>query len=160
MGVGGDGVVGVSSLQTILKYQPVEFEIILEKYRFPKRKVAAKTDLKAVENKFNLQFPDDYCSYLLNYCGFETSIGGQYVELWDIDDLIKNNERIFLQDYLPEAFGIGSNAGGELIAFGNIGNGDFDIILTPFIGMDSPVDIGGSFTDFLMRLDNGRGWFD
>lgn len=138
----------------------MQFEIILEKYQFPKRVTPAKIFLNQVENKFNVHFPDDYGTYLLNYFGFETSIGREYVELWDIEQVILNNERIFLQEYLPGAFGIGSNAGGELIAFGNIGNGDFNIILTPFIGMDSPIDIGSSFTDFLVRLDNGRRWFD
>ena len=138
----------------------MEFEIILEKYQFPKRVTSAKTLLNEVENKFNVHFPDDYGTYLLNYFGFETSIGQEYVELWDIEQVILNNKRISLQDYLPGAFGIGSNASGELIAFWNIGNGDFNIILTPLIGMDSPIDIGKSFTDFRVRLDNGLSWFD
>jgi hypothetical protein len=81
----------------------VEFEIILEKYQFPKRVIPAKTFLNQVETKFDVHFPDDYGTYLLNYCGFETSIGLKYVELWDIEQVVLNNELIFLKEYLPGA---------------------------------------------------------
>ena len=65
-----------------------------------------------------------------------------------------------IQKYLPTTIGIGSNGGGEMIAFDHGAPRPFTVVLVPFIGMDVGIEIGISFTDFLERLDSGREWFD
>lgn len=51
--------------------------------------------------------------------------------------------------------------GGELIALELCDNGEYRIVLTPFVDLDKTyhIEIGSSFTDFLIRMDSGKEWF-
>lgn len=132
---------------------------LFDKYAFPKREEPAETTLRQVEGRFRTSFPADYRAFASWYRGFENSMGVHYVQLWRIEALIEQNEGYDIQHYLPAVIGIGSNGGGELIAFDTSQPDAFRIILTPFLGLEDPIEIGMSFTDFLTRLDKGQPWF-
>jgi hypothetical protein len=137
-------------------------EQILEKYGFPKRSAPLRTPLTSIEDTFSFKFPQDYQYYMLNYQGYEEEIGKQYVVLWDADELAKSNKALSVQEYLPSCFAIGGNGSGEMIALKKVGLDACIVVLTPLIGMsiEDCIEVGDSFTDFLTRLEAGRGWFD
>lgn len=140
----------------------ISLEHILRKYSFPKRSAVPKADIASIEDMFGFKFPSDYKYYLLNYQGYEEFIGKECVVLWDADELVKSNRVLSIQEYLPSCFAIGGNGSGELIALENVGLDIIRVVLTPMIGMSKEdcIEIGSSFSDFLIRLEAGRGWFD
>ena len=73
----------------------------------------------------------------------------------------KNNNEYEITENLENIFGIGGNGGGEFIAIQNLNNKNVKIILCPFIDMkeNNFIEIGNSFSDFLIRLNNGEEWF-
>ena len=98
----------------------------------------------------------------MNFCGNENFIGSEYVALWDAEtELLENNNEYEITETLDNIFGIGGNGGGEFIAIQNLNNKNVKIILCPFIDMkeNNFIEIGNSFSDFLIRLNNGEEWF-
>lgn len=137
------------------------FEEILDDHNCPKRTEIPLYTIGQIENIIQFNLPSDYKSYLQTYLGFEGTIGQEYVKLWDFDELIDINKGYGIFDNLPKTLGIGGNGGGEFIAIELLENGEYRIVLSPFIDLDSQyhIEIGTSFTDFLVRIDKGQGWF-
>lgn len=133
---------------------------ILKKYDWPTR-ASDKTDLLDIEREIGFELPDDYKGFLLRYRGHETQIGEEYVRLWDKDELLSLNQDYRIFENLPETIGIGGNGAGEFIGIEKLQDGRLRIVLTPFIDLDKQfnIEIGKSFTDFLLRLDKGEKWF-
>ena len=65
-------------------------------------------------------------------------------------------------DNLPNTLGIGVNGSSEFIAIELIDIGNCRIVPSPYIDLNKQyfIEIGTSFTDFLVRLDNGQEWFN
>jgi len=138
-----------------------EVEELLIKYNCPKRAAKPIVTVEEIENTVNFKLPDDYLTFAQNYSGFEEFIGEEFVRLWDFDELAERNKGYQIFTYLPKTLGIGGNGGGEFIAMEQLDDGKLRIVLSPFIDLDRQyhIEIGTSFTDFLMRLDNGEEWF-
>jgi len=134
---------------------------ILLKYNFPKRLTPAPATFKEIETRAGFQLPDDYKYYLMNYMEHEEFIGPQFLRLWDIDNIMERNNDYGITDSLPNTLGIGSNGGGEFIAIELYEKNSFRIILSPFIDLDEQyhIEIGESFTDMFIRLENDELWF-
>ena len=139
-----------------------ELETILTKYNFPKRTTRPTTRFEEIENQIGFPLPDDYKFYLDNYGEFEEFVGPELVSLWDFDELLSTNKQTGILDNLPFTLGIGNNPSSEFIAIEFIDNKNYRIVLSPFIDLDKQyhIDIGNSFTDFFVRLDYGKEWFD
>ncbi|AMM50711.1 hypothetical protein TH61_05315 [Rufibacter sp. DG15C] len=137
-------------------------EEILAKYEVPRRTGLANSTIEEVEVKTGISLPKDYTDFLTNYQGFEKLIGEEYVQLWDLEDLVEQNEGYLILENLPATIGIGSNGAGELIALERVNEEEVKVVLTPFVDLsqDYHIPIGDSFTDFLQRLDKGQEWFD
>lgn len=136
-----------------------QLERLLNKYGFERRpKPLEQGILEAIP----FQLPDDYKFYLENYEPFEGSIGGEYVQFWKADELLEANKGYGIAEYLPNVFGIGSNGGGEFIGIEFLSNGNHRIILSDLVSLEEEyfIEIGTSFSDMLIRLDNGREWFE
>jgi hypothetical protein len=135
---------------------------ILDKYSFQKRSGKRQINITDIEAAFNFEFPQDYKYYLLNYKGYDDFIEKEYVVLWNEDELIRFNKAMSIQEYLPRCFAIGGNGSGELIVLESIRLGAIRVVLAPTICISPEdfVEIGSSFTDFLIRLETGRSWFD
>jgi hypothetical protein len=134
---------------------------ILNKYNWPTRTTVGDMDIKHIEKKIGFELPNDYKYFLSKYQRHETQIGKESFNLWDLDNLLSLNEGYEILLYLPNTFGRGDNGSGEFIGIEKTGIEDFRIILTPFIDLDRQdhIEIGVSFTDFILRMDNGEKWF-
>ena len=137
-----------------------QLETLFSKYNFPKRDNSTVTTIKEIESIINFTLPDDFIFFASNYQGFEDLIGQHYVRLWDIDEIISSNRNYQIFDNLPKTLGIGGNGGSEFIALEQTSN-NLRVVLSPFIDLDPQyhIEIGNSFTDFLVRLDEGHEWF-
>lgn len=136
-------------------------EEILKKYDWPTSTTSDKTDLVDIEREIGFDLPDDYKDFLLRHAGHETQIGEEYIKLWDKDDLLSLNQDYKIFESLSGTIGIGDNGAGEFIGIEKLVDGGLRIVLTPFIDLDNQyhIEVGQSFTDFLLRLDKGEKWF-
>jgi hypothetical protein len=71
------------------------------------------------------------------------------------------NEGYSILENLSRTVAIGDNGGGEFIGLEKSIDGGLRVILTPFIDLDEQyhIEIGCSFTDFLLKMDRGEKWF-
>lgn len=132
--------------------------LILNKYNWPRRQSPATT-IGNIETMVGFNIPDDYKNFLLQYSGYESFIGQEFVRLWDADEIVLNNNEYGITHELNNTLGIGSNGASEFIALVKYED-DFEIVLSPFIDLDEEyhVTIGSSFTNFLERLDRNEEW--
>ncbi len=137
------------------------FENILNKYNCPKRTEKPLTTVDQIESIIKFNLPADYKMYIQNYLGFEEHIGQEFMQLWDFDELVEANKDYGIFDNLPNTLGIGGNGSNEFIAMEWANRDNYRIVLSPFIDLNKEyhIEIGTSFTDFLVRLDNGQEWF-
>jgi hypothetical protein len=114
-----------------------------------------------IESMVKFRLPADYRIYLQNYSGFEGFIGQEFVKLWDLDQLVENNREYGILSSLPKTLGIGGNGSSEFIAIEPVAENRCRIVLSPFIDLNRNhhIEIGTSFTDFLVRLDKGQEWY-
>ncbi|WP_276373144.1 SMI1/KNR4 family protein [Chryseolinea sp. H1M3-3] len=136
-------------------------DAILRKYNWPTRTTSTDTEVLDIEREIRFELPADYKDFLSRYGGHETQIGEEYIKLWDKEDLLSLNRGYEIFENLPRTIGIGSNGAGEFIGIEKLDDGLLRIILTPFIDLDKQyhIEIGSSFTDFLLKLDEGEKWF-
>ena len=135
---------------------------IVEKYGSKKRSKPAMDTIELIEKILGFKLPKDYRQFAKNYTGFESVIGEEFVRLWDSEELMESNSEYRIINELENTIGIGTNSGGEFIAIEKTDKDKFRIILSPLIDLDkeSHIEIGASFSDFIVRLENGKGWFE
>lgn len=135
---------------------------ILNNLFWPIRTTIPKTSINEIETLVKFSLPIDYKKFLQTYSGYECHIGDQFVRLWDADELIEQNESYEIAVSLPLTIGIGSNGASEFIAIEMLSEGNYRIVLSPFIDIDKDyhIEIGGSFTEFLVRLHKKCEWFE
>jgi hypothetical protein len=150
-----------SDFNFILKIMKEHLQEIMSKYSFPKRDINTSVTISDVESYANLKLPGDYIFYLENYFGIDQFIGVEFINLWSLEEIIEINKSYNIVEELTRTIGIGSNGSGEFIGIEIDQSDNVKIILSPFIDLDSKynIKIGESFTDFLIRLDNGIDWF-
>lgn len=138
-----------------------KLEAILSKYNFQKRKVPLTLNMSEIEKLIGFKLPDDYLFFLKYYVGYENFIGNEFVRLWDADELIISNLEYNIFGSLHSIMGIGGNGGGEFIGIEKT-ELDLNIVLSPFLDLEKKnhIFIGNSFTDFLIRLDEKKNWFE
>ncbi|GAA3748240.1 MULTISPECIES: SMI1/KNR4 family protein [Flavobacterium] len=134
---------------------------ILQKYRFPKRKIESSVDIEDIQAHLKFDLPEDYVFYVENYLGIDQFIGAEFIKLWSLEEIIDANLEYHIFEKLPQTLAIGTNGSGEFIGIEFEDDNSLKIILSPSIDLDTKyhVEIGNSFTDFLLRLDNGVEWF-
>jgi len=139
-----------------------EIDQILQKYNWPTKQIESQLSVQEIESQVGFELPYDYKHFLFRYSSYETRIGTEYLKLWDYDKLLEWNEDYEILENLDMTLGIGDNGGGEFIGLQKLINGEIRVVLTPFIDLniENHIEIGGSFTDFLKRLDNGKKWFN
>lgn len=134
---------------------------LLSKYHWPTKAFSDDIDFVDMEKEIGFELPQDYKDFLSKYIGTETQIGEESFKLWDKKDLISWNQGYQILENLSRTIGIGDNGGGELIGIEKVDDGGLRIVLTPFVDLDKQyhIEIGTSFTDFLLRMDKGEKWF-
>jgi len=138
------------------------FENILIKSDWPLRSENSNISFQEIEKNAGFELPSDYKLFLQKFSGYNNFIGKEFVSLWGFDDIIEANNNYEIIKYLKNIIGIGTNGAGEFIGLEKISENKFRIVISPLIGLDEKdhINIGSSFSDFLMRLDNGQEWFD
>jgi len=137
-------------------------EAILKKYNFSRRTIPQEITSLVVEKSINFQLQEDYKFYIDNFIEHECFIGSEYLKLWDLEDILENNNGHHIIKYLTNTLAIGTNGGGECIAIEYLGEDNYRVVLFPFIDLnrENYIEIGHSFTDLLNRLDQGKEWFN
>ncbi|MDM1373867.1 SMI1/KNR4 family protein [Myroides marinus] len=136
---------------------------ILLKNGWQMRAEKLNINFENIEKNIGFKIPEDFKKYASIFYGNENFIGNEYVILWDAEnELMENNFEYEILNNLNNVFAIGGNGGGEFIAIQNLNDGNVRIILCPFVPMEENyfIEIGNSFSDFLIRLNNGKEWFD
>ncbi len=138
-----------------------QFQQILLKYKWPIRIEGIKTSIKEIEATFHFVLPSDYKDFLQKYLGSENFIGEEFVRLWDAEEIIELNRSYNIVDNLPMTIAIGSNGSSEYLAIEMVCKDNYRVVISPFIDLDKQyhIEIGTSFTDFLLRTDSGQDWF-
>jgi SMI1/KNR4 family protein SUKH-1 len=84
--------------------------------------------------------------------GGEGDLGAEpgWIAFWPAEEVIALNDGYEVAQWLPGFFGIGSNGGGELIAFDTRGGEPYPVVMVPFDCMDvaEAVHIAASFESF------------
>ena len=134
---------------------------ILKRYNWPVQSGQADKLIKDIESMVGFSPPTDYILFLNNYTGYESHIGVEFIKLWGIDEVIEMNTSYGITN-LSNTLGIGSDGGSEFIAIEITDLQEYRVVLSPFIDLDKSynVEVGTSFTDFLVRLDNGKQWIE
>src|SRR5437879_5932395 len=78
---------------------------------------ATDSTIEAAENRLHQRFPDDYRTFLKSENGLKKWFGDVYLSLYTIDQVVELNEIHEHLAYQPELIHIGSDGGGEAIAF-------------------------------------------
>jgi len=137
-----------------------ELDIILDKYSFSKRPTKSGKQFWEIEKQIGFQLPVDYKYFLKSYSAFEGSVGPEYLSLWNVEDVLETNNNYEILKWLPNVIAIGSNMGGEFLGIEYMGQNSYRVVLSPFIGLEKQyhIEIGTSFLDMLIRLDNNVEW--
>ncbi|UWY27953.1 SMI1/KNR4 family protein [Flavobacterium sp. TR2] len=138
-----------------------ELEEIFRKHDFPKRDENSSMKIESIQEHLKFDLPEDYVYYLENYLGIDQFIGVEFIKLWSLEEIIDANLEYHIFEKLPQTLAIGTNGSGEFIGVEFDDDDTVKIILSPFIDLNAKyhVEIGKSFTDFLVRLDKGVEWF-
>ena len=111
-----------------------------------------------LKSKLPTKIPLDYFNFISLYNGGEGFIGEEYLKLYKIEELLHINEDYSVDEFAPDIFIIGTNGGGEAIAF------DFryenpKYILIPFIfDYNDVIELGNNINDFFARIYK-KGYF-
>ena len=85
-----------------------------------------------------LALPPEYIEYLHITNGGVGDLGvepGWFV-LWPAEQVVEQNEGYGVRKYVPGFFGIGSNGGGELLAFDARSEPPWPVVMIPFVPLD------------------------
>ncbi|AWK06947.1 SMI1/KNR4 family protein [Flavobacterium crocinum] len=138
-----------------------QLQEIFNKYDFPKREENSLVSIEDIQVHLKFDLPEDYVFYVCNFLGIDQFIGVEFIKLWSLEEIIDANLEYHIFEKLPQTLAIGTNGSGEFIGIEFDDNNSIKIILSPFMDLNTEyhVEIGNSFTDFLVKLDNGIEWF-
>lgn len=94
---------------------------------------ALEDDIEALLKNISFKLPSDFISFLKKSNGGEGFINDEYIIIWRAEELIIFNQEYQVEKYVENVFFIGSNGGGEAIAYDLT---DMSINFIPFIGMN------------------------
>jgi len=96
--------------------------------------------------------PQDYLELLQQHNGGEGFINNEYLILYKADELKQMNSGYEVEKYTPGIFLIGSNGGGEAVAF-DLRDKQTKVILIPFMfEYDAIVELGNNMSEFFKRV--------
>lgn len=109
--------------------------------------------IQNVEEQLGFLFPKEYVNFLLHANGGEGPIGENYLQLWSVEELIKDNEGYNVEEFAPGMLIIGSD-GGDTAYCIDTRSKEKPFVSMPFIGMDldEVEPCGSTFKEFLEFL--------
>jgi SMI1 / KNR4 family (SUKH-1) len=120
-------------------------------YRLPG---ASAEEIHAVEERLNVEFPQDYKEFMIWSDSGEGRLGATYIKLWACEELEEANDDYKIHKYLPGLVGIGTDGGDDCYAFDyRRGEGGPLLVQVP-LGALCPeyvVTLGRSFSEWLIK---------
>lgn len=69
--------------------------------------------IRFVERTLAVRFPEDYATWLQDHDGLEGDLGGSYLSLYALGELIERNRGYAVAEFMPGLILIGTDGGGE-----------------------------------------------
>jgi hypothetical protein len=86
--------------------------------------VTEKIDaIRSAENALSMRFPEAYALWLQDSEGFEADLGGCYLSLYAVGELVERNRAYEVAAFVPGLILIGTNGAGEGIGLDTRGQG-------------------------------------
>ncbi len=121
---------------------------------------AEPADIAEVAAKAPFPLPAEYLEFLSRSNGGEGELGADpgWFVLWRAEQVLSLNRSYHVPEELPGFFGIGSNGGGELLAFDSRSGMPYPVVAVPFIPMEAQeslivAETFGRFTELM-----GKTW--
>lgn len=106
--------------------------------------------------------PSEYIAFLQYSNGGEGTLGINpgWFQLWAAEEVINFNKDYQIDKHLHGYFGFGSNGGSELFAFEINKGKPWNIVVIPFIPMETneAITIANSFEDFIRAIGQEYDW--
>jgi len=130
-------------------------------FEFSANPPAHRDAITKFETEARISLPKEYVDFLLRMNGGYGFVGEAYFSLWRFDELIEDNKRSGISEYMPGLLAFGSDGGGEAFAF-DMRFGVNDVICIPFIGLDweNVRQIAPTFDKFLEKVSASGSPFD
>jgi SMI1 / KNR4 family (SUKH-1) len=114
-----------------------------------KRPPASDGAIAEFVKALDFDLPTSYIEIIQEMNGGEGPVGGGYFQLWPIEDVVENNKKYNIPEFLPGYFIFGTNLGGTAYAFEkNTGL----YVRFEFVDMDDPQPLGGDMLEFLQSF--------
>ncbi len=99
---------------------------------------AEETAIQALIATAGVTLPPEYIEYLRVTNGGEGDLAAEpgWFQIWPAEQVLELNAAYEVRDNLPKFIGIGSNGGGELLAFDARSDPPWPVVMVPFIPMD------------------------
>jgi hypothetical protein len=107
---------------------------------------------------YGVQNSEDYVEFMVGSNGAEGPIGEEnYLVLWSVENLMRQNEEYRVNEYAPGLFLFGSDGGGEGYGF-DARSEEIRFVEIPLIGLDfeDAWFRGRTFLEFLKHLERGE----
>ena len=103
-----------------------------------------------------IELPSEYLEQLRLSNGGEGDLAVEqgWIVFWSAEDVLENNKGYEVEQCVPGLFGLGSNGGGELVAFDTRQGQPYPIVMVPFIPMElnEAVVIAKDFPELLQSV--------
>jgi ABC-type amino acid transport substrate-binding protein len=111
---------------------------------------ASSHDIAALAASVGRQLPDDYVDFVQTADGAEGWVGGDYVALWQIHEIVATNDDLEVATYAPGLLLIGTDGGGEAFAF-DLDTPTLPVVMVPIVGLSRDLMryVGESFSAWL-----------
>ena len=102
------------------------------------------------------ELPKDYLAFLRHSNGGEGELGVEpgWFQLWEAENVIQFGLEYEVPKYAPGFFAIGSNGGGEILAFDSRTDSVWPVVALPCIGLeaDEAMTVSPNFAEFVAQM--------
>ncbi len=104
-----------------------------------------------------VRFPQDYARWLRNTDGLERDLGGSYLSLYSVGELVERNRGYAVAEFMPGLVLIGTDGGGEGIGLDIRAENDPVVLVNlNSLRWDEVIFQGESFSAFLDERLRGQ----
>lgn len=123
------------------------------RFSFSYEEPATERSIDELEKAIGQRLPEDYRTFLLQSDGGNGFIGGHYLVLWRVEELLQFNQEYQFFKYAPGLLAFASTGENEGFAF-SIEKAPSTIFQIPFIGMSlaNAIPVADSFEHLLRRM--------
>jgi hypothetical protein len=113
--------------------------------------------IRSAERTLAVRLPEDYASWLRTNDGLERDLGGSYLSLYAVDELVGLNHDYALAELMPGLILIGTDGGGEGIGLDVRGESSPVVLVNlSSLRWDDAIFQAESFEEFLQEHLHGE----